>query len=103
MEGKTQEIQKVHDDSCDIIEAEKKLHEEMKGCLSLRHYRVYEMLFIEHRSEQEVAREMGYKTSEAGRSAGYKQIKNLKKQFKDKAKTIIATKDIFLDDQKNFY
>jgi len=100
MEGKTQEIQRVHDDSCDIIQAEQNLHKEMKGCLGERHYRVYEMLFIEHKSEAEVAKEMGYKTSEEGRSAGYKQIKNLKKQFKDKAKKLIATKDIFLDEQK---
>ena len=29
---------------------------------------------------------MGYKTSEKGRKAGYKQIKNLKKIFKQKLK-----------------
>jgi len=54
------------------------------------------MLFILHQSEEEVAIKMGYKTSETGRKAGYKQIKNLKKQFKEKARHIIATKDIFL-------
>lgn len=97
MENKTQELQSVQDSSCDIISAEEKLHLEMRECLSPRHYRVYEMLFIEHLTELDVAKEMGYKTSEAGRSAGYKQIKNLKKQFKDKAKKIIATKDIFID------
>ena len=54
------------------------------------------MLFIDYLSEEEVAAKMGYKTSETGRKAGYKQIKNLKKQFKEKAKKLIKTKDIFL-------
>jgi hypothetical protein len=37
---------------------------------------------------------MGYKTSEKGRKAGYKQIKNLKKLFKEKAQDILAREDI---------
>ena len=35
-----------------------------------------------------------YKTSEKGRKAGYKQIKNLKKIFKQKAQEILKTEDI---------
>jgi hypothetical protein len=37
---------------------------------------------------------MGYKTSEKGRKAGYKQIKNLKKIFKQKAQEILKNEDI---------
>lgn len=37
---------------------------------------------------------MGYKTTEKGRKAGYKQIKNLKKMFKQTAQEILATEDI---------
>ena len=103
MEGQAQELQRIFDSSCDINSAEERLHIEMKKQLSPRHYRVYQMLFIEHRSEAEVAKEMGYKTSETGRSAGYKQIKNLKKQFKDRAKKLLATKDIFLNEQQKFH
>jgi hypothetical protein len=44
--------------------------------------------------EEEVAKKMGYKTSEKGRKAGYKQIKNLKKIFKQKAQEILKTQDI---------
>ncbi len=84
----------------DIINAEQKLHMEMKSQLGDRQYKVYDLLFIQHKSEEEVAKEMGYKTSEAGRRAGYKQIKNLKKQFKEKAKKILKTKDIFLNETR---
>ncbi len=75
--------------------AEKRLHAEMKKKLSEKHYKIYEMLFIENMTDEEVAKELGYKTSEKNRKAGYKQIKNLKKQFKDKAERILKTKDIF--------
>ncbi len=96
IETKEYEVKKMHQKEIDMTDAAKNLHKEMKKQLNPRHYRVYEMLFIEFKSEQEVAAEMGYKTSEKGRSAGYKQIKNLKKQFKDIAKKVIGTKDIFL-------
>ncbi len=80
----------------EIVEAEQRLHIEMKDALPERQYMIYKMLFIDYLSEEEVAARMGYKTSETGRKAGYKQIKNLKKQFKEKAKKLIQTKDIFL-------
>jgi hypothetical protein len=80
----------------DIIVAEKKLHKEMKKQLGDRQFKVYKMLFIDNLDEEEVARVMGYKTTESGRRAGYKQIKNLKKQFKDRAKHILNNKDIFI-------
>lgn len=96
LESKDYEVKKISCNNTDMTHAVNRLHEEMEKQLSRRHYRVYEMLFIEFKSEQDVAKEMGYKTSEKGRSAGYKQIKNLKKQFKDMAKKMIKTKDIFL-------
>ena len=52
------------------------------------------MLFIENYTEEEVAKYLGFKTSEKKSSAGYKQIKNLKKIFQEKAKEILKEKDI---------
>ena len=52
------------------------------------------MLFVQNNTEEEVAKYLGFKTSERKRSAGYKQIKNLKKIFQEKAKIIIKEKDI---------
>lgn len=96
IETKEYEVQSIQHKEVDMTSAANKLHLEIKKQLNARHFKVYEMLFIQFKSEEEVAKEMGYKTSEKGRSAGYKQIKNLKKQFKDMAKKIINTKDIFL-------
>jgi hypothetical protein len=47
-----------------------------------------------------VAIQMGFKSSESGRKAGYKQIKNLKKILKEKATKILSKKGIaFLGDE----
>ena len=54
------------------------------------------MLFIENKTEEEVAKKMGYRTNEKGRKAGYKQIKNLKKTFKQKILSILEKKDIII-------
>ena len=52
------------------------------------------MLFVQNNTEEEVAKYLGFKTSERKRSAGYKQIKNLKKIFQEKARLILKEKDI---------
>ena len=99
IETKEYEIKKITSDINDIDIATKRLHVEIEKQLNPRHYKVYKMLFIDFKSEEEVAKEMGYKTTEKGRSAGYKQIKNLKKQFKDLAKKILKNKDIFYNEK----
>ena len=53
------------------------------------------MLFIDKIEEEDVAKLLGYKTSEKGRKAGYKQIKNLKLKFKKMVEKILIKKDIF--------
>jgi len=75
--------------------AEAKLHEEMRKVLTPKNYDIYIMLFVKNLTDEEVAAKLGYRTTETGRKAGYKQIKNLKKQFKAKAEHILRTKDIF--------
>jgi len=68
----------------------------LKEDLSDRQYKIYQMLFIDNINEDIVAKELGYKTNESGRKAGYKQIKNMRKFFKEKVIKIIKNKDIIL-------
>ena len=75
--------------------AENKLHDLMKGSLSDKHYFVYKMFFIDNLSDDQVAKILKFKTSEKGRKAGYKQIKNLKKMLYIKAQTLLKQNDIF--------
>jgi hypothetical protein len=77
-------------------DAIERIHHYMEQELSERKFKIYRMLFIEGRSDEEVGMEMGYKTSEKNRSAGYKQIRNLKKMFKEKVQNIIKQNDIII-------
>ena len=72
----------------------KKLTKLLKKTLPEKQYYIYEMLFIDKKSEEEIAEELGYKTSEKGRKAGYKQIKNLKLKYKKIVVKLLQTKDI---------
>lgn len=74
-----------------------KIHNEMKKVLSEKQFNIYKMLFIDNMEEEDVAIKMGYKTTEKGRKAGYKQIKNLKKSFKLKMQEILEKKDILYE------
>ncbi|MGA0119973.1 MAG: hypothetical protein ACO3HJ_00805 [Methylophilaceae bacterium] len=94
MENHMNEIEERKDTFLDLELASKKLQNEMSSHLNSRHFMAFKMLFIQNKSEEEVAKYLGFKTSEKKRSAGYKQIKNLKKIFQEKAKEIIKNKDI---------
>lgn len=102
LESHIHEVGEARGNSFEIEEAERKLHEEMKKVLSEKNYSIYQMLFVQNLGEEDVAKELGYRTTEKGRKAGYKQIKNLKKQFKAKAEKILQTKDIFYGPDKPY-
>lgn len=80
--------------SLDIEDCMKKLKVHMKKHFNKRYLKAYEMLYQDKKSDEEVASFMGYRTSEEGRTAGYRQIKNLKQMFTAKAKEIIFEEDI---------
>ena len=68
----------------------KRLNTKLKDRLKTNEWIVYENLYLKNKTEQEVAKILGYKTSEKNRSPGYKQIKNIKKSIIEKAKEIIS-------------
>jgi hypothetical protein len=96
IEHHSHEVGSMHDQTMDIDSCVGKLHAELKKKLPAKQFLVYKMLYIEHMDEVEVAKVMGYKTNEKGRKAGYKQIKNLKKIFKEKAEDILNKGDIIV-------
>lgn len=66
----------------------------MRKKLSGIHYRAYRMLYFEQKSEEDVAKFMGYKISPEKKKLGYRQVKNLKKKFLQLAMEILRNKDI---------
>lgn len=101
LENHSAEANSIHDQGFDIDHAEARLHKAMKRKLPERQYKIYHMLFVKNMDDEDVAKVMGYKTTEKGRKAGYKQIKNLKKLFKQKASELLEKEDIIIHDSRS--
>ncbi len=84
-----QEVYNIPEDSSDLVKQIQDLHIKMKTALTPLQYRFYDLLFIQGKSEEEVAKLMGYTTTEKNRRVGYKQVPNLKKVIIQKARKII--------------
>ena len=94
IENHTNEIGEKKDNSFDLETATLRLSNEIEKELTSRQFIAFKMLFVQNNTEEEVAKYLGFKTSERKRSAGYKQIKNLKKIFQEKARSILKERDI---------
>lgn len=96
LENHQVEVDRKHDSGMSFDEPIQRLNTLMEQNLSVIHYQAYIMLFFENKTEEEVAKFMGYKSNEKNRAAGYKQIKNIKKMLKEKAKELMNEHDIIV-------
>ena len=80
----------------DVERTALRLHEKMETVLKPVEWKVYNYLYIEYKSEEEVAKLMNYKTTEKNRVPGYKQIKNIKKSIIEKVKKVLDKGEIDL-------
>ena len=95
LENHSREVFSVQNQiSFDMDSAAMKLHKKMKSVLKINEWLVYKYLYIDHMSEEETAKRMGYKTTEKNRSPGYKQIKNLKKSIITKVKKCLNNDEV---------
>lgn len=90
MENHIQEVHNMPNDSIDIEKAAEILHKRMKNILKPIEWKVYKSLYIDHKDEEVVAKEMGYKSNEENRKIGYKRISILKKSIMVKVKKVLA-------------
>ena len=56
--------------SLDVERAAKKLHKKMEEVLKPHEWKIYSLLYIDFKEEVEVAKLMGYKTSEKKQKSG---------------------------------
>lgn len=89
LESHAQEVYDIPEHSFDITHQIDLLHKKMREALTPMQYKVYTYLYIEGKTDEEVAKLMGYRTSEKNRPPGYKQIPNMRKVILIKAKKII--------------
>jgi RNA polymerase sigma factor (sigma-70 family) len=94
LENHTQEVHNIIEDEIDIEKTAKNIHAKMQQVLKPIEWKFYELYYIKHKSEEESAKLMGYKTTEKNRKIGYKQVKNLKKSIMIKVKKYLYNGDI---------
>ena len=90
----TKEVQGRPYTDFDFTASLKRLNFYMEIKLTDTHYIAYHMLYFEDKSEEDVARFMGYKISPQKKKLGYRQVKNLKKKFLEIALEILENNDI---------
>ena len=94
LESVEHEMENIELSDFDFDTVLKRLNSRLKAVLKPNEWVVYENLYLNNKSEQEVAKILGYKTSEKNRSPGYKQIKNIKKSIITKVKDVIDRGDL---------
>jgi DNA-directed RNA polymerase specialized sigma24 family protein len=94
LENHTQEVHNIIGDQMDIEKSAKNIHAKMRQILKPIEWKFYELHYIKHKSEEESAKLMGYRTNEKNRKIGYKQVKNLKKSIMTKVKKYLYNGDI---------
>lgn len=94
IENHANEIKEMPDEHYDTDTKAQEIHTKMKTLLKPLEYKVYKGLFIDHKTEAEVATDMGYTTTERNRHPGYKQIKNIKREIMKKVRRLISTGEV---------
>jgi len=90
LENHTDEVYSMPDSSMDLEKAIGSLHAKMEGLLTRSEWEIYRRLYLEHKTEEETANELGLKTSESGRKMGYKRIRQVKTLILKRARELIA-------------
>ena len=94
LENHLHEVHSKPDVVFNIDNASRALHGKMKETLTNSEWEIYRRLFIEHKGEEEVARELGFKTSEKGRKMGYKRIRQVKTIILQRARKVLAVEGV---------
>lgn len=94
IENHAQEIYDIPHVDHNIDESVNTLHARMKKRLTPTQYKIYKALYIDNKTNDEVAGLMGYSTSEKTRTPGYKQICNMEKIFIEKARAILKNQEM---------
>lgn len=94
LENHTQEVFSIQQDGIDIEKSAQNLHAQMEKVLKPFEWRIYKMLFIEYKTEEEIARELGYKKDFDRTSGGNRQIRNLRKTIMIKVNKVLYEDDV---------
>ena len=86
IENHSNEVHEMSGDSAYVFRDEEKLHVIMKKILKPIEYQVYRGIYMEHKEESDIAKNLGFISNEKGRSPGYRQVRNIVKTIQEKAR-----------------
>lgn len=89
IENHIDESHNIQSDFVDYEGAKKVIDEKIVNHLNKEEAKIYRLLYIEHLSQEEVGRRMGFKKQKNSSVAGYLQIRTCILKFKDLSRTII--------------
>ena len=96
LDNHTQEIQSISSlntfDEFNLI----KIHQRMREVLKPVEWKVYFHFYIKNVKEREIAKMLGFKTTEKNRSPGYKQLRNIQKSIINKFKRCLYNDELDL-------
>jgi len=94
LENHLNEYYDMPDKEYDVDKAAPILHEKMEEVLKPLDFRVYKILYIDNKSEEEAVRLLGCKNTEAGKAEGAKIIKDSKKVIMIAARQLVNNGEI---------
>lgn len=94
LENHIQEVHEKPNMDFDIAKGTINLKTRMKQVLKPVEYRVYDYLYVKGGREEGLAKLLGFRTSEQGKAAGYRQIRNIKDAIIKKAKEAIYNHEV---------
>tara|TARA_B100000809_G_scaffold254592_1_gene291977 strand:- start:114 stop:812 length:699 start_codon:yes stop_codon:yes gene_type:complete len=96
LDNHIQEIQNISSlNTFDEFNLEK-IHRRMKQLLKPVEWKVYFHFYIKNVKEREIAKMLGFKTTEKNRSPGYKQLRNIQKSIINKFKKCLRDDELDL-------
>ncbi len=89
LENHAQEVSNLPDVNGNLETEMEHLHFKLKDVLTKSEWEIYYRLYILHKSDEETAKELGFKTSENGRPIGYKRLMQVKAIIVKKARKLL--------------
>lgn len=94
MENHINEVHQKPDAVFNIDGAINGFHGRIQKVLTNSEWEIYRRLFVENKSDEETASELGFKTSEKGRKMGYKRIRQVKTIIVTKARKLLKEEGV---------
>lgn len=94
IEDHSHEINNQSIEECDIAKASVSLHEKMKKILKPIEWRVYDLLYVQNKTEEYICKNLNFKYDKKAKTTYNKQLRNIQKTIIKKAKECLFNGEI---------